>query len=69
MKPQAAVGETIRHHRLSRDLTQEELAALVEMHTPEISMIELGKRDPRLTTLVKIARALGLEPADLLRGL
>jgi transcriptional regulator with XRE-family HTH domain len=35
----------------------------------EISRLERSRRDPRLATIVKLAKALGIPPAKLLDGM
>ncbi|HEX5309274.1 MAG TPA: helix-turn-helix transcriptional regulator [Solirubrobacteraceae bacterium] len=52
--------------RLRRKLTQSQLGKRSGIHFTEISRIERGLRDPRLTTLIRLARALKLRPARLL---
>lgn len=39
------------------------------MHRTEISLLELAKREPRLMTIVQLARALDRLPATLLEGI
>lgn len=39
------------------------------LHRTEIGLLERGKREPRLTTILKVVRGLGVEPNDLLKGL
>ncbi len=39
------------------------------MHRTEVGRLENGKRAPGLVTIVKLARALGIDPAGLVRGL
>ncbi|MFL5901830.1 MAG: helix-turn-helix transcriptional regulator [Solirubrobacterales bacterium] len=34
---------------------------------PEVSRIEAGKRDPRVSTMERLAKALDIPPSDLLR--
>jgi len=48
-------------------MSQETLAAAAGLAAKHVSEIERGNRDPRLTTLLKLARALGLEGEDLSR--
>jgi transcriptional regulator with XRE-family HTH domain len=36
------------------------------MHRTEIGLLERSERAPRLDTIVKLARALDIEPAELL---
>ncbi|MDQ4213575.1 helix-turn-helix domain-containing protein [Microbacterium sp. ASV81] len=53
------IGRRIRRLRLAAGMTLEELAAAVERAPSQLSMIETGKREPKLTLLQSIARALG----------
>ncbi len=62
------VGRRIRQLRTARGLTLEELAAAVERAPSQMSMIETGKREPKLTQLQAIARALGVTIDALLTG-
>jgi transcriptional regulator with XRE-family HTH domain len=47
-------------------LTQEEVAERSGVHATEVSRIEAGKRDPRVSTVARLAKAVGLKPGDLL---
>lgn len=47
--------------RKARAWSQKELASMLEMKQSQISDIESGKRDLRISTLVEIARGLGFE--------
>lgn len=51
-------GRRIREARAGQGLSLEQLARLTGISAPALSLIETGKRDPRLTTLVRIAAAL-----------
>lgn len=53
------IGRRIRQLRTARGMTLDDLAAAVERAPSQLSMIETGKREPRLTLLRTIARALG----------
>lgn len=55
------VIRSIRGHRDARRLSQQAVANLAALSQPRYSAIELGKIDPRTSTLVDIARALDLE--------
>lgn len=55
--------------RARRGLSQEALGAEVGLHRTEVSLLERAQRDPRLETIVKLARGLGIRPADLLAGM
>ena len=69
MDPRERLASNIRAQRLAKDMSQEELAWECEMHPTEISRLERNVRDPRFTTLVRIAKALRIRPAELLRGI
>lgn len=63
------VGENIRQIRLKKGLSQETLAELASLHRTYVGGIERGERNVSMENLVKLARALGVKPAELLRGL
>lgn len=62
-----AIGDRIRSARLHANLTQEKLAELAGMDRQAINRIEQGHASPRLDNLIRIAEALGLPLADLVR--
>ena len=53
------IGRRIRQLRTERGMTLDELAAAVDRAPSQLSMIENGRREPKLTLLQAIARALG----------
>lgn len=53
-----AVGRRIKEAREKRHLTQEELAACIDISPTHVSVIERGTKIPRLDTFVAIANAL-----------
>jgi transcriptional regulator with XRE-family HTH domain len=59
-------GHRIREARAAQGLSLEQLARLTGISAPALSLIETGKRDPRLTTLKRIADALRLPLAKLI---
>ena len=59
------LGNRIREIRRSKNLTQEKLAELVGIGTPNISYIETGKFAPSMDTLEKIAEVLEVKPFEL----
>ena len=64
----ATLGHRIRHFRTERGLTLDELGAQVGVAASQLSLIENGKREPRLSLLSALAAALGVQLADLLVG-
>lgn len=61
-----SVGSRITEIRTSKNLTQEQVAAEIGMHQVSIAFIENGMRSPKLWTLNRIAKALGVNIKDLL---
>jgi transcriptional regulator with XRE-family HTH domain len=57
--------DKIRNHRLRRALSQRDLAKLAGMQPSTLNRIELGKQQPRPSTLRRLARALKVKPQDL----
>jgi transcriptional regulator with XRE-family HTH domain len=64
-----AFATNVRRLRLRRRISQEMLSALTGLHRTEIGRIEQGAVEPRLTTLVILADALGVRLDDLVAGL
>jgi transcriptional regulator with XRE-family HTH domain len=58
----------LRRARLAKGLTQEGLADAAQLHRTHISLLEKSKRDPKLTTIAKLADGLETTPGKLLRG-
>lgn len=59
----------MRAARIARGWTQEELAHRTGLATVQVSRIERGRREVRLTTLLRLVDALDLAPNELLEGL
>src|ERR1700691_4897460 len=68
VEPKLKVGQNIRTNRERLGITQEALAHRCGMHPVEVGRAERGIRDLRVSTVVKIARGLGVPPSDLLAG-
>lgn len=62
-------GRNLFMARRRAGYSQEELAALCPLHRTEIGLLEKGRRLPRVDTLLKLAAALAIEPAVLLKGM
>ena len=62
-----AVGKRIKEARERGKLTQEELAEYVDISPSHISVIERGRKGPRLETVVRIANVLGVSADELLQ--
>jgi transcriptional regulator with XRE-family HTH domain len=68
VEPKEQFGMNLRRLRDAAGLTQLDLALECGMEMAEISRYELGQRDPRLSTIARLAAGLGLDPADLVSG-
>lgn len=62
------LGHRIRHHRSRNGMTLDELGALVGVAGSQLSLIENGKREPKLSLLQAIASATGTDVSDLISG-
>lgn len=47
-------------------MTQEQVAERSGVHATEVSRIEAGKRDPRVSTILRLAKAVNVKPGELL---
>jgi len=54
----------LRELRLSRKLSQEKLAELCDLDRTYISLLERGQRQPTLTTLFRLSKALNISASD-----
>jgi transcriptional regulator with XRE-family HTH domain len=61
----AALGEAIRSSREKLGYSQEELADAADMHITHLGGLERGVRNPSYTTLLRLSRALKIEPGQL----
>jgi transcriptional regulator with XRE-family HTH domain len=64
-----AFSRNLRRIRTRRELSQEDLAQLIDMHRTEISALERGKREPRLQTLIKLSAVLKTPLSEFLAGI
>jgi transcriptional regulator with XRE-family HTH domain len=65
----AVFARNVVELRADRHLTQAQVSDRSGIHVTEVSRIERGLRDPRLTTVIRLARALQAKPSQLLEGL
>jgi len=60
-----AFGRTLRKARRDRDLSQEALADGAGLSAKHVGEIERANKDPRLTTVLKLANALEMRSGEL----
>lgn len=63
--PIAAFGQVLRQARQAAGMTQEQLSLESGVQRNFISLIELGQNQPTITTVFKLAQALGCLPSEL----
>jgi transcriptional regulator with XRE-family HTH domain len=61
-----AFGENLRKLRVSKNLGQEDLAHKCEIPLSQVGRLERGVRSPTLSTILILAKGLGVEPKVLL---
>ncbi|WP_343699462.1 helix-turn-helix transcriptional regulator [Caulobacter sp.] len=57
-------GFLVRHHRKNADLTQAQLAELIDRQPGAVKNIENGKAGPTFETIVRLTKALHVEARD-----
>jgi transcriptional regulator with XRE-family HTH domain len=62
-------GANVRQARLDRGWSQEDLSGKTKLATVQVSRIERGVREIRLTTLIRLLDGLEVPPDKLLDGL
>jgi transcriptional regulator with XRE-family HTH domain len=69
MNPSERFGENLLRIRQARKLSQENLADRAGIHRTQISLLEGGRRQPLLETLVRLAGALDVSIDALFEGI
>jgi transcriptional regulator with XRE-family HTH domain len=65
--PAEGFGIALRKLRKSAGLSQEELALEAGIQRNFVSLIELGRNQPSVTTIFKLADALSIKPSKLVQ--
>lgn len=69
MLPHEQFAANLRRYRREARLSQEALGEAADLHRTEVSLLERAGREPRLSTIVRLARALEVPPRELLNGI
>src|SRR3954454_3495667 len=62
-------GQRVREARFALGMSQEDIANLADMHVTNYGRVERGEANSELHTIVRLATALDVDPAELLAGL
>jgi transcriptional regulator with XRE-family HTH domain len=65
----SAFGKRLRELRDRQKLSQDALAHATDIHSTAIGRMERGAREPRLTTILRLADGLEVQPGELLNDL
>jgi transcriptional regulator with XRE-family HTH domain len=60
------IGDKLKEIRTRRFLTQEELAERADVSPATIVRVERNQAEPHISTMRKLAQALGVDPTELL---
>jgi transcriptional regulator with XRE-family HTH domain len=69
MRAEQRFAANLRALRREKGLSQEQLAAKTGLHPTEISRLERAVREPRLGTIVRLARGLDVGVESLVSGI
>jgi transcriptional regulator with XRE-family HTH domain len=61
LDPRVLFGRNALAARKAAHLSQSQVAAKSGIHVTEVSRIEHGRRDPRLSTMIRLAQAVGYD--------
>lgn len=59
------LGKQIAHIRDDKKLTQDDIAEKVKITIPTLSKIENGTTDSKMSTIEKVAEAMGIRPGEI----
>jgi transcriptional regulator with XRE-family HTH domain len=60
------IGDRLKHERIVQTMTQEQLARKAGISAAALVRIERNQADPHVSTIRKLADALGVDPRELL---
>ncbi|SES98455.1 helix-turn-helix domain-containing protein [Oceanicella actignis] len=69
MSVQTRVSIDIQRIRREKNLSQEEVAHRADIHQTYLSGVETGKRNPSILVVERIAKALGVDVSEVVRGI
>lgn len=67
LDPKTAFGRAIKAVRMEQGISQEALADICRMSRPQLSSVETGQADLKLTSIFRLAEGLDVRATDLIR--
>lgn len=67
--PTYVFGQRVRARRMELGLSQEALAQLAGLHRTYVGSLERGERNVALLNIVRLGKALGVDPGTLIQGI
>lgn len=62
-------GKSVRRTRTERKMSMQTLANLADIELSQVHRIETGKINPKLSTIITIAKALNVKPEELFKDM
>ena len=62
-------GTLLKQARLKAEMTQEDLAAKASLTREYVSLLERDKRTPTIEVFIRLVRAVGLSPAEVISSI
>lgn len=67
--PTFVFGQRVRTRRMELGLSQEVLAQRAGLHRTYVGSLERGERNVALLNIVRLGKALGVDPGSLIQGI
>lgn len=67
LEPAEAFGRVLRRQRKNRGVSQEQLALEAGVQRNYVSLLELGRNQPTISIIFKLANALSVRPSGLIK--
>lgn len=68
MSPESAFGQILKKYRNSKGLSQEKLALECNLDRTYISLLERGRRQPTLRTILSLSEHLNISASDMVKA-
>ena len=62
-----AFGKILAEERNKKNISQEQLAEMIDSNNVYVSLLENGQRQPSLNAVILLAKALNISPSELMQ--